>query len=164
VIDRERFLVHVEVTPTCWLWIASTKPNGYGQVRRRGRTLLAHRLAYELFVGPIPAGLSVLHRCDEPACVNPAHLFLGTHDDNMADMVAKGRQCRGARMSAALHGKARGRTRGTQKPNAKLTDERVRAIRAAYAAGETQTSIAARHSVRQSLISRVVRREAWSHV
>lgn len=76
----------------CWLWMGSTWGGGYGQVRINRRTRFAHRVAWEVSNGPIPNGLFVLHRCDNPPCVNPAHLFLGTHQDNMDDMMRKGRK------------------------------------------------------------------------
>ncbi len=76
----------------CWLWRNATNADGYGVLAVGGRgTALAHRVSYEVYVGDIPEGLYVLHRCDTPACVNPAHLFLGTHQDNMDDRDKKGR-------------------------------------------------------------------------
>lgn len=89
-----------EPTTGCMLWIRSTDTNGYGMLCVDGRKRKAHRVAWELANGPIPAGLHVLHRCDTPACVNPAHLFLGTHTDNMRDCSAKGR----TRGTAATYG------------------------------------------------------------
>ena len=101
---EERFWEKVDRSggpDACWPWTASTCGGGYGQFRLAGRPQLAHRVAYEQLVGPIPNGRHVLHRCDTPLCVNPAHLFLGTHTDNMADMTIKGRQSRGEKHRAA---------------------------------------------------------------
>ena len=75
----------------CWIWQGSKRPQGYGQLSYQGRHTSAHRLAWTLTHGPIPDGLFVLHRCDNPPCVNPAHLFLGTTDDNMHDAFVKHR-------------------------------------------------------------------------
>lgn len=76
----------------CWLWLGFRNRGDYGQFGIANRTVRAHRYSYEVHVGPIPRGLHVLHRCDTPSCVNPAHLFLGTQLDNVCDMTAKGRR------------------------------------------------------------------------
>lgn len=89
---------------TCWLWKRSVDSYGYGHLWADNRIRTAHRIAYELHVGPIPEGLSVLHRCDTPACVNPAHLFLGTQTDNMHDASIKKRLTAGHKKTHCKHG------------------------------------------------------------
>lgn len=79
----------------CWEWIGNKSQNGYGQFSSRYFSTLAHRASWEIFVGPIPDGLYICHRCDNKSCVNPEHLFLGTQHDNMLDMVQKGRSVKG---------------------------------------------------------------------
>ena len=75
----------------CFIWISVTNKKNYGLLRYRGRFVLAHRLSYQEFIGPIPDGLNVLHKCDIPACINPQHLFVGTHKDNQQDCIKKNR-------------------------------------------------------------------------
>ena len=116
---EERFWCNVKRGPAdqCWLWIGTKIRSGYGHIGRGGHhgvKVRAHRASFELHCGPIPAGMWVLHSCDVPLCVNPAHLFLGTHRDNMADMTRKGR---------AVY------VRGEKNGSAKLTAADVLAIR-----------------------------------
>jgi hypothetical protein len=130
----------------CWGWRGYVMPNGYTQASIRSRHEYGHRLAYRLHKGPIPAGLLVMHSCDNRGCVNPDHLVAGTQRDNIADMDAKGRGRR-----PVLRGEANG--------HAKLTDAQVVEVRARAAAGERQTDIGASLGIRQSHVSRLVRRE-----
>mgnify|MGYP001598312210 CR=1 FL=1 len=88
---RERFFRHVDKTERCWLWNGYTNAYGYGTFGISHRSTLAHRVSWNLHKGEIPSGICVLHFCDNPPCVNPDHLFLGTHKDNMHDATVKGR-------------------------------------------------------------------------
>lgn len=144
---------------SCQLWTKSKDKDGYGLAWAGNKQHRAHRLAWTRARGPIPAGLCVLHRCDQPACVNVEHLWLGTNADNMADKVAKGRQSRGP---SAKH---RQRTpRGERVGLAKLTAEQVIDIRAHAANGETQVSLASRFGVVQQNIHNIVHRKTWAHI
>lgn len=132
----------------CHPWLAPGED--YGRLKVGEHMFMAHRFGYALYVGPIPPGMQVLHRCDNPPCQNTAHLFLGTNDDNIADKVAKGRQARHTL------------TRGMRSGSAKLTDDDVRQIRALYAAGGvSQRALAARYGLSQSAIGRLLNRQSW---
>lgn len=88
----EEFLTNVDCAEGCWPWAGYRQREGYGLVRKKGQPAeAAHRVAYRLFVGPIPPGMVVMHRCDNPPCVRPDHLRVGTQAENLADMRAKGR-------------------------------------------------------------------------
>lgn len=114
--EKARFWAKVDMLgpDECWLWNARKTKTGYGQFSRKRKPKLAHRVAYELAVGPIPAGLHVLHSCDNPPCCNPAHLHSGTNADNMREKCERGRHKR---------------SNSSGKPRA-LTPDDVRAIRA----------------------------------
>ena len=134
---------------SCWLWTAGVVGGtGYGKIQdtRGGRYLRAHRVSWELAHGPIPDGMRVLHRCDNPPCVNPAHLFLGTDADNQHDMRAKGRFIQ---------------PRGERAGQAKLTTEQVLRIRSDP---RTLREIAADYGTGLMAVSRIKRRLAWKHV
>lgn len=99
----ERFLKYVKKTPSCWEWIGMRDANGYGRLNVHDLPELAHRLSWQLSVGAVPVGKCVLHKCDNPSCVNPEHLYLGTQVDNIADMFQKGRgHMRRGRLQAIL--------------------------------------------------------------
>lgn len=137
----------------CWEWSGCRSPKNYGLMSVGSKTdgsrhtRFAHRISYELHYGPIPAGMSVCHKCDNPPCVNPAHLFLGSHQVNMHDMTQKGRA-----------------TKGNKNPQARLTADQVRAIRAQAEDGDTHAEIAARFSINRSTVSMIVNRKRWGHI
>jgi hypothetical protein len=136
----------------CWMWAGRLNSTGYGLMTISRVEVMAHRLSYALEYGPIPVGLCVLHRCDTPACVNPRHLFLGTHAENMADMFRKGRAGVDQR-------------RGELHFGAKLTEHNVIGIRRLYASGRyTYGQLGQQFGVHLAVIERVVKRKTWKHV
>lgn len=133
----------------CWIWQLALPGDGYGMVALGGKKVKAHRFAFERVHGEIPKGAIVRHRCDNRACVNPKHLKLGTQQDNIRDMCARGRQ-RGAV--------------GVNNIQAKLTPEKVVAIRLASRGGATGAEIAKVYGISGRQACNIIRRVAWSHV
>jgi len=147
----DRFWPKVKVgkPDECWQWQAALNGVGYGAMRisvEKGR-LLTHRFSYELHFGPIPKGMFVCHKCDNRACVNPSHLFLGTNRENMDDKIRKGRQLR-----------------GSQVPTSKLTEDDVREIRRLRSEGVTCRVISQRVGVTQGHISDIATGRRWRHL
>lgn len=136
----------------CWGWTGAVAPFGYGRIGvggRKGREIRAHRLSWEIHFGKIPADLVVCHHCDNPPCTRPDHLFLGTHADNIADMVAKGRH----RLQVCP-----GLVIGEKNPAAKITDVQRDEIRQIYGGGGwSQERLAQRFGLTQVRISQIVR-------
>lgn len=145
--QAERFWAKVQKSDGCWLWQRARDPRGYGRGVWRGRTGFAHRHAYRIAFGDFDPRLHVLHDCDNPPCVRPSHLHLGTHPDNMHEASERRR---------FPHGEAHS--------GARLTIEAVRDIRARHAAGATQRALARDYTVSEGTIHSVVHRLTWRHV
>lgn len=149
--NKERFLKKVKKTDSCWIWIGAKYYNGYGAFYWGGgakhrRNTGAHRASYLLFVDEIPIGLDVLHKCDNPSCVNPEHLFVGTHIDNMHDKHKKGRA------NIAI---------GERHGHAKATEEIVRGIRNDI---RTNVEIAKQVGLAANTVSYIRAGRTWKHV
>ena len=137
----------------CWEWMRVRNQHGYGQLRVNGRMMYAHRLAYQLGVGRIPDGLHVLHQCDNPRCINPSHLSVGTRSQNMRECSKRGR----SRIPKPVK-------LGEQNGAAKLAVADVRSIRQLLADGWTQRAIAERFGVCQQNIANIKSGKVWMHV
>lgn len=167
--DVARFWEKVTRSPgnKCWLWKGKPNHSGYGRLHvggRNGRHLLAHRLSRALaYPGEDIANLEVCHECDNPPCVNPIHLFVGTHLDNMKDRDRKGRVTRGDEHWTARkpERKAKGENHGASR----LTESKVLAIRSRYAAGgQSYGDLATEYDVSPGTIRDVVKRRRWKHL
>lgn len=145
---EERFWAKVKKTDSCWLWTACKSNTGYGQIQLLHKSLGSHRVSWELHNGKIPKGMFILHKCDVRACVNPSHLFLGTHKDNNDDKIKKGRQAKGEATNTA-----------------KLTDAKVIKIRSMYADGVmNKYQLAEMFKVDPRSIWNVIHHKTWNHV
>ena len=145
---EDRFWARVDKSGDCWVWTAYTSVCGYGQCYLNNKTWLAHRASWVIHNGPIPDGLCVLHKCDNPPCVNPDHLYVGTKKDNTRDMIARNR---GPSRVGAING------------NAKLCDLDIWLIRE-LAPKFTRTAIAQWFGVTRVQISTIALRKQWTHL
>lgn len=159
--NEDRFWNYVFISKPgwCWFWRGACFDDGYGCISitadNDGRcSRRAHRFSYELNIGPIPQGMLVCHLCDNPICVNPSHLWLGTPKDNSEDMVRKGR----------WNGNRTQRF-GEDNPRSKLTDSDVLSIRRLYSEGKySQSQLGRMFGITQCMVGFIVRRVSWSHI
>lgn len=150
--ERERFLNLINYPDKyqdCWTWLGSTHKKGYGYFWYNKKMGKAHRFSYELFINKIPEGLWVLHHCDNPSCVNPDHLFLGTNSDNVKDKVIKGRQYK---------------PKGILNNHAKLKEKDVLKIRFLLKMGKKATDICKIYNVQPKAITQIKTKKYWSHL
>ena len=153
---------------SCWLWTGPrNRADGYGSLSRGSRDaghVYAHRLSWEIHHGPTPAGLLVLHHCDNPPCVNYTHLFLGTQADNLRDMDAKDRRVppAGDRNGSRTHPECY--PKGSARRHSKLREPDIPVIRGRSAGGDRLIDIAADYGVSDTTILHVVQRKKWKHV
>lgn len=147
--------IDIDLRTGCWNWAKSKNKRGYGYIgvgsqKTEHKAKLAHRVSAWLFLNiDLDSALEVCHTCDTPSCVNPDHLFVGTHADNMRDMFAKGR---------------RQAAKGERSGVAKVTGEQVKEIRRRLDEGEQQVPLAREYGIAQTQVSRIKRRESWRHI
>ena len=168
---ESRFWKRVEKSDDCWIWTGARNEKGYGNVWPSRK---AHRVSWEMRYGEIPDGLFVLHECDNPPCVCPDHLFLGTNRDNIIDAIRKGRLDLSKLHAAAHHIKNRRRgkqnhnhgsthLRGVGNPSSKLTEELVKELRSLEGT-MSQRLLAERFCIGETQVSRILRRVLWRHI
>jgi len=159
---RQRFWgkVDEQSKDECWEWKGGKYPNGYGRFWLRGVGVGAHRIAYLINTGIDPVGLVVCHKCDNPSCVNPDHLFLGTYSDNTRDMIKKGRW-------SPAPPENRNPVQGDRHYRSKFTDDDIRDIRKFYdhgSRGRGIRALAKRYNVRPNTIYSIVHNLTWKHI
>jgi hypothetical protein len=148
----ERFWNKVDKSNGCWVWTGGKSNKGYGRFKVKGSLVSSHRFSWELKHGKIPEGLLICHHCDNPSCVRPDHLFLGTYSDNKIDADKKGR---------SKHIGPRGEKAGASK----LTTEQVLKIRKLYQSGNlTLTKLGDKFGVAHNTIGDIIRRRTWKHI
>lgn len=153
---QKRFWAKVDKSGECWLWTGAKNSKGYGSFRVNGKQVSTHRLSYQMHLGDIPLGLCVCHKCDVRHCVNPDHLFVGTHKDNWLDAKGKGRLKNIIRGGSVVYGEKHGKAR--------LTKDQVKLIRKLSNEGTSDTVLARRFSVARGTIYDVITRRTWKHI
>lgn len=153
--------VSVDSPDECWEWQGSRRGKGYGSAWDGERIQPTHRIAWTLTFGTIPDGLWVLHKCDNPPCCNPSHLFLGTNADNMADMAQKGRSTKG-RKAKSIHPNSI--HHGEKNGSAKLTVEDVINIRSARRSGVEVRAIAHHFDIAYHTVWCIVNKKTWNQI
>ncbi len=154
VSTEQRFWMKVDKSDDCWIWIAAKLLYGYGRFTlynpesQKQTFVLAHRFAWQLTHGPIPSGLNVLHKCDNPPCVNPFHLFLGTQGDNTRDRETKGRG---------------NHPRGENHHKVVLTIDQVKDIKNQLAVGVKPIRLAEQYNVNRGTISCIISKRSWKY-
>lgn len=147
-VKETHFWLDTSIINDCWVWTCYRDKKGYGLLTWNGRTRRAHHIAWILAYGSVPVGLQVLHKCDNPSCVKPSHLWLGTNADNVRDKMAKNRGCKGEH-----HGAAR------------LTESDIEQIKTLYNVHMyLQKDIAAAYKIDRSHVSRIVNNKKWSYL
>lgn len=144
--------IEIKSKNECWEWQGSTTSFGYGHIGkggRNGKTIVSHRIVWELNYGEIPKGMKICHKCDNPKCCNPRHLFIGTQADNLKDCRDKGRAKGGS-------------LPGIKNPNAKLTEDQVKEIRELYSRGNVyQRELANKYNITQTQVGLIIREKSW---
>jgi hypothetical protein len=154
---QERLLQRILIVGDCWMWTGRLSKKGYGSMRVSGRRTRVHRASYELYKGPVPDGLFICHQCDNPACVNPDHLFAGTNSDNLQDAANKGR--------LSYQRNTENFMRGTGHKQSRLTEDHVRDMRSLYAEeGLSVNELGARFGISHVQAYRIVKRIHWKHL
>jgi len=147
-----RFFDKILITDFCWEWIGAKYKDGYGALYKNSKLCRAHRISYELFVDEIPDGMLVCHHCDNPACVKPEHLFIGTIKDNVKDKCNKGRASGGS-------------LKGESCPSHKYTEEIVLMIRQLYdEGGISKRGLAKKLNIPHSTVIRIINKDTWKHI
>jgi len=165
-----KILGNIKKNNDCWEWGLAYGRGGYGKIIYEKKTCIAHRISYEIFIGKFDLSLQVCHKCDNPKCVNPDHLFLGNQKENVEDCIRKNRRntAKGwfhkPETKLLFKDRKRGDVKGEKHPMKKLDNEKIITIKNMYDMGYTQKEIAKQFDVDQSCISYIVRGKRWGHL